>query len=215
MKRVNVSLDSRSPATFEKVTRQGNLVRVLNGIDAALEAGLNVKINMVALKDVNDDEVVSMIEWAHSKKMDLTLIEVMPMGDTGEHRFDQFLPLSKVRSYLESRWTLIDEKTRDKNGGPSSYSHVLETGGRIGFITPLTNNFCATCNRVRVTCTGRIYMCLGQDDHIDLRHVLRSGGDINHALDQALLAKPEKHEFEISKSTVQASTDRHMSTTGG
>ena len=215
VKRINVSLDSRSSSTFEQVTRRSNLGDVLEGIGEALRVGLAVKINMVALKNINENEIVSMIEWAHSKKMDLTLIEVMPMGETGERRFDQFLPLLDVRKQLESKWTLIDENASDPNKGPARYVHVLETGGRLGFISPLTNNFCASCNRVRVTCTGRIYMFLGQEDHIDLRSVLRSGGNIHNALDQALIAKPEKHEFEITSDVVRSGTERHMSTTGG
>jgi len=215
VRRINVSLDSRDPETFMRITRRGNLHKVMEGIDAALGAGLKVKINMVALKDTNENEVNEMVEWAHSKNMDLTLIEVMPMGDTGEHRFDQFLPLTLIRSSLADHFTLIDDDARDKNGGPAHYVHVKETGGRIGFITPLTSNFCAGCNRVRVTCTGRIYMCLGQEDHIDLRRVLRAGENLDNALDAALIAKPEKHEFEIAEDAIQTGTQRHMSTTGG
>ncbi len=215
VRRINVSLDALNADTFKNVTRKGNLETVLDGIDHALKAGLRVKINTVALKNANLDEIPSMIEWAHSKGMDLTLIEVMPLGETGESRFDQYVPLPDVRTQLEEQWTLIDDNTAILNGGPSKYVHVKETGGKLGFITPLTNNFCAGCNRVRVTCTGRIYMCLGQEDHVDLREALRTSGDISSAVDKAMGLKPEKHEFEISKDTVVSRASRHMSTTGG
>ncbi|MCL4133133.1 UNVERIFIED_CONTAM: hypothetical protein GTU68_038037 [Idotea baltica] len=217
VRRVNVSLDSLSPEMFLEITRRGALERVLAGIEAARGVGLKVKINTVALKHQNANEIPSMIEWAHSKGMDLTLIEVMPLGDTGEDRIDQYIPMTMIRDAIEDRWNLSDLPRKDANGGPSTYSRVAETGGRVGFITPLTQNFCAGCNRVRVTCTGRIYMCLGQDDHIDLRDILRSGGDVNAALDTALGAKPERHDFEIGAKTKSTSPtlSRHMSLTGG
>lgn len=215
VRRLNVSLDSREPSTFKEITRRGDVDSVLEGIDAALRIGLKVKINMVALKGLNENEIIPMVQWAHSKGMELTLIEVMPMGDTGERRFDQFLPLTKVRDELSDKWTLVSEPVKDSSRGPAQFVQVLETGGRVGFITPLTNNFCAGCNRVRVTCTGRIYMCLGQENHIDLRSVLRSGGNIDATLNDALFAKPEKHDFMISRDEIKTGTERHMSTTGG
>ena len=215
VRRVNVSLDTLNEETFLKISRRGDLARVLDGVDAALDAGLKVKINTVVLKHQNKDEIPHMIQWAHAKGMDLTLIEVMPLGDTGENRYDQYVPLPEIRDDLGSRWTLIEDIKEIQNGGPSKYVRIQETGGRVGFITPLTNNFCAGCNRVRVTCTGRIYMCLGQDDHIDLRTALRRGDGLNDAMDIALGMKPEKHEFEIGKTVIRSGTHRHMSTTGG
>ena len=219
VKRINVSLDSLDPETFARVTRRGKLDQVLAGIDAALEAGLKIKINTVALKHENVSELTRMIEWAHGKGMDLTLIEVMPLGETGEDRIDQYIPLPMVRDQLAAHWTLTDELSVLSNVGPSRYVRVEETGGKLGFITPLTNNFCAGCNRVRVTCTGRIYMCLGQDDHIDLRRALREDEDpeqaLNACLDQALFKKPERHEFAIDRRGQDPSLPRHMSVTGG
>nr|WP_070959487.1 GTP 3',8-cyclase MoaA [Hyphomonas sp. Mor2] len=219
VKRINVSLDSLDPTGFEKITRRGKLDRVLAGIDAALEAGLKIKINTVALKHENLSEIPEMIEWAHSKSMDLTLIEVMPLGDTGEDRIDQYIPLPMVRDQLEARWQLEDLPAADRNAGPSRYARIAETGGKLGFITPLTNNFCAGCNRVRVTCTGRIYMCLGQDDHIDLRAAIRESDDpdaaLNACLDRALFKKPERHEFNIKDRGEAPALPRHMSVTGG
>ena len=219
VRRVNVSLDSLDPENFAKITRRGDLPKVLNGIDAALEAGLKVKINTVALRHQNAAEIPHIVEWAHSRGMDMTLIEVMPLGDTGEDRIDQYIPLPMIRDDLETRWTLAEETSRDPIAGPSRYVRVKETGGRLGFITPLTNNFCAGCNRVRVTCTGRIYMCLGQDDHVDLRAALREAPDpavaLDAALDKALFAKPEKHDFEIKRRGSAPALPRHMSTTGG
>lgn len=219
VKRVNISLDTIDPARFAEITRRGDLPKVLNGIDAALDAGLKVKLNTVALKHQNVDEIPDMVAWAHARGMEMTLIEVMPLGETGEDRVDQYIPLPMVRDQLEEKWTLHDETNRDPNSGPSRYVTIKETGGRLGFITPLTNNFCAGCNRVRITCTGRIYMCLGQDDHVDLRAALRDAPDpeaaLNAALNKALLAKPEKHEFYISRRGSKPALPRHMSTTGG
>lgn len=218
VRRLNVSLDALDETTFQRVTRRGGLKRVLAGIDAALAAGLKVKINTVALKDENVESIADMIDWAHGKGMDLTLIEVMPLGETGEDRFDQYIPLPMVRDRIEARYTLEDLPSHDPLGGPSKYVRVAETGGRIGFITPLTNNFCAGCNRVRVTCTGRIYMCLGQDDHVDLREAMRGpAGDeaVQTALDRALGAKPEKHDFRIDAPGSAPAVSRHMSMTGG
>lgn len=219
VKRINVSLDSLEPETFARVTRRGKLNQVLEGIDAALAVGLKIKINTVALKHENVSELPRMIEWAHSKGMDLTLIEVMPLGETGEDRIDQYIPLPMVRDHLAEHWTLSDDVSVRSNAGPSRYVEVEETGGRLGFITPLTNNFCAGCNRVRVTCTGRIYMCLGQDDHIDLRHALREEElpeqALDACLDRALFKKPERHEFAIDRRGQNPSLPRHMSVTGG
>lgn len=219
VKRINVSLDSLDPGSFERITRRGKLDKVLTGIDAALDAGLKIKINTVAMKHDNLAELPAMIEWAHSKGMDLTLIEVMPLGDTGEDRIDQYIPLPMVRDQLEKRWHLEDARFEHSNAGPSRYVHVAETGGKLGFITPLTNNFCAGCNRVRVTCTGRIYMCLGQDDHIDLRAAIRDSAEPTRALDacldRALLKKPERHDFNIENRGEAPALPRHMSVTGG
>jgi len=219
IKRINVSLDTLDPGRFFEITRRGSLTQVLEGIDAALAAGLKIKINTVALKHQNADEIPSMMEWAHSKGMDMTLIEVMPLGDTGDDRFDQYIPLPMIRDQLSENYTLEDETDLIANSGPSRYARVKETGGRLGFITPLTNNFCAGCNRVRVTCTGRIYMCLGQDDHVDLRSILREHPDddapLHAALDLALGSKPEKHDFAIKARGEAPALARHMSTTGG
>ena len=215
VRRINVSLDSLDADTFRTVTRTGDLKIVLDGIEHALAAGLKVKINTVALKNSNLHDIPNMIEWAHSMGMDLTLIEVMPLGETGESRFDQYVPLPMVRDQLEQNWTLVDDTTAIQNGGPSKYVRIRETGGRLGFITPLTNNFCAACNRVRVTCTGRIYMCLGQEDHIDLRDALRTSSDLGAEISKAMGLKPEKHEFHISEDGVVSRTQRHMSSTGG
>ena len=219
MRRLNISLDTLQPDRFRAITRRGDFDKVMAGIDAAQEAGLKVKINTVALKRDNLDEIPAMIEWAHGRGMDMTLIEVMPMGDSGEDRFDQYVPLTMVRDALEETWTLRDLPRTDASGGPSAYTYIAETDGKLGFITPLTNNFCAGCNRVRVTCTGRIYMCLGQDDHVDLRAVLRAHpGDqqaLNEALTRALGAKPEKHDFRIDRPGQAPVLSRHMSVTGG
>lgn len=215
VRRLNVSLDSLQPDRFAEITRRGHLDKVLHGIEAAQNAGLKIKINTVALKHQNMDEIPAMVEWAHARGMDMTLIEVMPLGETGDDRVDQYVPLPMVREQLEQNWTLSDLPSTDATGGPSAYTHIQETGGRLGFITPLTNNFCAACNRVRLTCTGRIYMCLGQEDHVDLRDVLRNGGDVNAALDRALGAKPERHEFAITARNQKPALARHMSLTGG
>ncbi|MCA8899760.1 MAG: GTP 3',8-cyclase MoaA [Hyphomonas sp.] len=219
VRRVNISLDSLDPVRFREITRLGDLEQVLRGIDAARDAGLKVKLNTVVLKHQNLNDIPDMIAWAHAEGMDLTLIEVMPLGETGEDRIDQYEPLSTVRHMLDAHWTLTDEPRTDHQGGPSRYMRVTETGGRVGFIAPLTNNFCAGCNRVRVTCTGRIYMCLGQDDHVDLRAALRTSDDpgaaLDAALDRALRAKPEKHEFEIRTRGEAPALPRHMSMTGG
>lgn len=219
VRRLNVSLDSINADKFREITRRGSLDQVLNGLQAAKRAGLKIKLNTVALKHQNLEELPDMIRWAHGEGFDLTLIEVMPLGDTGEDRVDQYVPLPDVRASLEDRWALDPLPQHDMNAGPSRYVRVKETGGKLGFITPLTNNFCAGCNRVRITCTGRIYMCLGQDDFIDLRAALRESSDpqasLNAALDEAMFYKPEKHEFRIDARGQDPALSRHMSVTGG
>lgn len=219
VKRVNVSLDTIDPDTFKRITRRGDLDKVLAGIDAALATGLKIKINTVALKHDNSHQIPDLIAWAHSKGMDITLIEVMPLGETGEDRIDQYLPLTMVQDTLAKKWTLTSENALRENAGPSRYYDISETSGKVGFITPLTNNFCAGCNRMRVTCTGRIYMCLGQDDHIDLRAALRESSNpeaaLSAALDHALHRKPEKHDFAIDRRGDAPALPRHMSVTGG
>ncbi|MEE2525727.1 GTP 3',8-cyclase MoaA [Hyphobacterium sp. HN65] len=214
VKRVNVSLDTLDADLFSELTRGGRLDRTLAGIAAARLAGLKVKINAVALKGANEAELPDMIRWAHGEGFDLTLIEVMPMGEIGIERADQFLPLTVVREQLESRWTLSD--LPDSTGGPSRYVRVEETGGRLGFITPLTENFCAGCNRVRVTCTGQLFMCLGRDGSVDLRKVIREEGAaaLQAALDQAMMEKPERHFFDVSEGA-GAAVNRDMARTGG
>ena len=217
VRRVNVSLDTLNPDKFVAITRWGKYDKVMEGLEAAKKAGLQVKLNAVALKGVNDDEFDHMIQWCGDQGFDLTFIEVMPMGDIGgEERVDQYLPLSKVRADFEQKWTLkdIDYKT----GGPARYVEVAETGGRIGFITPLTHNFCESCNRVRVTCTGMLYMCLGQDDDADLRDPLRASDDdelLEAKIREAIGRKPKGHDFVIDRRNNQPAVSRHMSVTGG
>jgi len=217
VKRVNVSLDTLDEAKFKRITRWGRLAQVLDGIEAAQAAGLRVKINTVALKGTNDGEIHRLVEWCDAQGMDLTFIEVMPMGDLGnEDRLDQYYPLDQLRADLGERWTLTE--TDYRTGGPARYFRVEETGQRIGFITPLTHNFCESCNRVRVTCTGTLYMCLGQDDAADLRAPLRAseGNELlDQAIDEAISRKPEGHDFIIDRRTSRPSVSRHMSVTGG
>jgi GTP 3',8-cyclase len=216
VRRINVSLDTLDAEKFRAITRWGSLDQVLAGIDAALAAGLEVKINAVALKGVNDDEFPRLIEWAHGRGMALTLIEVMPLGEIGEGRLDQYLPLSIVRARLAERYQLDDLDYR--SGGPARYVRVAETGGRLGFITPLTHNFCESCNRVRVTCTGTLYMCLGQEDAADLRKPLRASeaNDVLFAaIDEAISRKPKGHDFIIDRRHRRPALARHMSVTGG
>ncbi|GGB68249.1 MULTISPECIES: GTP 3',8-cyclase MoaA [Henriciella] len=219
VRRVNISLDTLDPDMFREITRRGDFDKVIRGINAAQEAGLKIKINTVALRHQNAAEIPHMVEWAHGRGFDMTLIEVMPLGDTGEDRIDQYVPLFEIRDRLDQLWTLEDEATDTRMAGPSRYVRIRETGGKLGFITPLTNNFCAGCNRVRVTCTGRIYMCLGQDDHVDLRSALRKSDSpeqaLDAALDRALLRKPEKHDFAIRDRAETPALPRHMSVTGG
>jgi cyclic pyranopterin phosphate synthase len=216
VERINVSLDTLDPDKFRAITRWGDLKQVLAGIKAAQAAGLAVKINAVALKGVNEDEFARLIEWTHGQGMDLTLIEVMPMGEIGVGRIDQYLPLSMLRANLERRYTLTD--LPDNTGGPARYVGVAETGGRLGFITPLTHNFCESCNRVRITCTGTLYMCLGQEDAADLRKPLRAseGNDLLHAaIEEAIARKPKGHDFIIDRRHQRPALARHMSVTGG
>ena len=215
VRRVNVSLDTLDPDKFRAVTRRGDLGVVLDGIAAARDAGLTVKINAVALRDVNGDALPEMIAWAHGLGMDMTLIEVMPLGEIEVDRADQFLPLSVVRERLERRHTLVP--LPDRTGGPARYVRVAETGGRLGFITPLTHNFCESCNRVRLTCTGQLYLCLGQEDSSDLRAVLRASDDdavLARAVVEAITRKPKGHDFVIERQR-PAAVARHMSVTGG
>ncbi|WP_375460747.1 GTP 3',8-cyclase MoaA [uncultured Enterovirga sp.] len=214
VRRVNVSIDSLDPKRFREITRRGDLAQVMRGIDAAQRAGLKVKLNAVALKGVNEDEIVPMIEWAHRRSMDLTMIEVMPLGDIEPGRLDQFLPLSLVRERLASHFTLTD--LPERTGGPARYMRVEETGGKIGFITPLTHNFCEGCNRVRLTCTGQLYLCLGQEDSADLRSPMRmSEGNerLEAAITEAISRKPRGHDFVIERAA--PAVVRHMSVTGG
>ena len=215
IKRINVSLDTLDPDKFRAITRWGEFAKVMGGIDAADRAGLKIKINTVALRGVNEDEFQDLVRWAHRRGFDLTLIETMPMGEIGRDRTEQYLPLSIVRTRLADRFTLEDSAYR--TGGPARYVQVRETGGRLGFITPLTHNFCESCNRVRVTCTGTLYMCLGQEDSADLRAPLRASESdhlLNAAIDAAIAAKPKGHDFVIERGGKPA-VARTMSTTGG
>ena len=216
VRRINVSLDTLDADRFRAITRWGEFDKVLAGIDAAQAAGLQVKINAVALKGVNEDELGDLVAWAHGRGMDITIIEVMPLGDIGEERLAQYLPLSMVRARLAERFTLdeIDYRT----GGPARYARVRETGGRLGFITPMTHNFCESCNRVRITCTGTLYMCLGQEDAADLRAPLRKSEAnelLYQAIDEAIARKPKGHDFVIDRRHRRPALSRHMSVTGG
>jgi GTP 3',8-cyclase len=216
VRRVNVSLDTLDPDKFRRITRWGDLAKVLGGIDAAQGAGLKVKINAVALKGVNEDEIPGLLEWAHGRGCDLTLIEVMPLGEIEPARVDQFLPLSVVRARLLDRYTLDD--LPDRTGGPARYVRVRETGGRLGFITPLTHNFCESCNRVRLTCTGQLFMCLGQEDAADLRAAVRrseNDAPLMSAIEEAITRKPKGHDFVIDRRHTRPAVARHMSVTGG
>jgi cyclic pyranopterin phosphate synthase len=217
IRRINVSLDTLDAGKFADITRWGRLGQVLDGIEAAKEAGLRVKINVVALKGFNEDELFTLADWCAREGHDLTFIEVMPMGDLGnEDRLDQYWSLKDLRARLAERFTLID--LPDRTGGPARYVRLAETGQRIGFITPLTHNFCESCNRVRLTCTGELYMCLGQEDMADLRAPLRAGPDdarLEQAIRAAIAKKPKGHDFDYSRQTVTGQMTRHMSHTGG
>jgi cyclic pyranopterin phosphate synthase len=215
VRRINVSLDTMDTALFEQLSRRDRLTQVLRGIAAAKEAGLKVKLNTVALKGLNEAEIPFLVEWAHAQGHEMTLIEVMPLGEVEGERVDHYLPLTAVRDRLEQRWTLVESAHR--SGGPARYVEIAETGGRLGFITPLTNNFCATCNRIRVTATGELYACLGGSEKVDLRAALRSDSpdeNLAAALDEAMRIKPERHHFRIERGQSPAQP-RHMSLTGG
>jgi cyclic pyranopterin phosphate synthase len=216
VKRINVSVDTLDPQKFREITRTGDLGKVLEGIDAAQKAGLHIKINAVALKGFNEHELPEIMRWAHGRGMDMTVIETMPMGEIEEDRTDRYLPLSQFRKGLEQQFTLSDIPFR--TGGPARYVTVAETGGKLGFITPMTHNFCESCNRVRLTCTGTLYMCLGQNDAADLRAVMRESEDddvLRAAIDEAIQRKPKGHDFIIDRDHNRPAVARHMSVTGG
>lgn len=216
VRRINVSLDTLDPRKFREITRWGEIDKVLEGIEAARAAGLAVKINAVALKNLNEDELPDLMRWAHGKNMGLTLIEVMPMGEIGSGRIDQYLPLSLVRARLAQQFTLTD--LPETTGGPARYVSVAETGGKLGFITPMTHNFCESCNRVRITCTGTLHTCLGHEDASDLRKPLRASDDdtlLAASIDRAIGLKPKGHDFIIDRRHDRPSVSRHMSVTGG
>ncbi|RZM99433.1 GTP 3',8-cyclase MoaA [Bradyrhizobium genosp. SA-3] len=216
VRRINVSLDTLDPRKFREITRWGEIDKVLEGIEAARAAGLSVKINAVALKNLNEDELPELMRWAHGKGMALTLIEVMPMGEIGSGRIDQYLPLSLVRARLAQQFTLTD--LAETTGGPARYVSVAETGGKLGFITPMTHNFCESCNRVRITCTGTLHTCLGHEDASDLRKPLRASNEdvlLADAIDRAIGLKPKGHDFIIDRRHDRPSVSRHMSVTGG
>lgn len=216
IRRINVSLDTLDPDRFREITRWGDLSKVLDGLEAAKKAGLSIKINTVAMRDVNEGELLSLVEWCGKQDFDLTFIETMPMGDIDGDRTQQYLPLSLVRTQLEQKYTLVD--TDFKTGGPARYTECRETGKRVGFITPMTHNFCESCNRVRLTCTGMLYMCLGQNDDADLRQPLRqseSNEPLVTAIHEAIGRKPKGHDFIIDRRHNRPAVARHMSVTGG
>ena len=216
VKRINVSIDTLDPVKFREITRIGDLSKVLAGVDAAQKAGIHIKINAVALKDFNEYEIAEIMRWAHGRGMDMTVIETMPMGEIDEDRTDRYLPLSELRQSLEEQFTLTENSYR--TGGPARYVSVEETGGRLGFITPLTHNFCESCNRVRLTCTGTLYMCLGQNDAAEFRDLMRETEDddaIRRAIDEAIGRKPKGHDFIIDRDHNRPAVARHMSLTGG
>lgn len=215
VRRINVSLDTLDASRFREITRRGRIEDVLSGIDAALAAGLSAKVNMVAMAGVNEDEIEPMMAWAHGKGMGLTLIEGMPLGEVGIDRVDSYLPLRELHARLAARYTL--SKLDKRTGGPARYVHVAETNGVLGFITPMSHNFCESCNRVRLTATGQLFLCLGQDDQVNLRDALRDGGleALDEALDHAMLIKPKGHDFVLDRSRPATAVSRHMSVTGG
>jgi cyclic pyranopterin phosphate synthase len=216
VRRINVSLDTLDPAKFRAITRWGEIDKVLEGIEAARSAGLAVKINAVALKNLTEEEIPTLLQWTHGNGMALTLIEVMPMGEIGTGRIDQYVPLSLVRARLSKQYTLTD--LDESTGGPARYVRVAETGGKLGFITPMTHNFCESCNRVRITCTGTLHTCLGHEDASDLRRPLRASADdalLSAAIDGAIGLKPKGHDFIIDRRHNRPSVSRHMSVTGG
>lgn len=216
VRRINVSLDTLDGPKFKEITRWGDLGKVMEGLQAAQKAGLQIKINTVALLGVNEFEITNMMRWAHDQGFDFTLIETMPLGEIDQDRTDQYLPLSLVRQRLQEKFTLTGIPY--KTGGPARYVEVAETGGRLGFITPMTHNFCESCNRVRLTCTGTLYMCLGQDDAADLRAPLRASESnelVSQAIDEAITRKPKGHDFIIDRAQSGPAVTRHMSVTGG
>ncbi|MBT5663043.1 MAG: GTP 3',8-cyclase MoaA [Alphaproteobacteria bacterium] len=215
VRRVNVSLDSLSEEKFSRITRRDDLCNVIEGLEAAKKAGLKIKINTVVIKNKNLDEIDNIISWSHKNNFDISLIETMPMGLTDKDRIDQYISLSDVKKIIEEKLTLTDSNY--KTSGPSKYYEVKETKGLIGFITPLSNNFCASCNRIRLTSTGKLYMCLGQNNNIDFRNLLREGDkkSLNLAIDTAMKNKPKSHDFDISYKNQKPAVDRHMSVTGG
>ena len=216
VKRINVSLDSLDKNKFKKITRIGDLDKVVKGIMAAKNAGLKIKINTVALKGINDNEILDLVKWCGENKFALTFIEVMPMGEIGEKRIDQYMPLTEVRSLIQTRYSITDNPL--KTGGPAKYVHCHETNQKVGFITPLTHNFCETCNRVRITCTGKMYMCLGQEDKEDLKIPLRESENndlLKKVIYKAILRKPKGHDFVIERKKDEKFVPRHMNVTGG
>jgi cyclic pyranopterin phosphate synthase len=216
IRRINVSLDHLDPIKFKEITRWGDLEKVKKGLKIAREVGLKIKINTVAISEFNQDHLADILRWCGDENFDMTVIEVMPMGDIGaDKRYGQYLPLSQVRSELEQQFTLTD--LPERTSGPARYVSVKETNNKLGFITPLTHNFCESCNRVRLTCTGILYMCLGQDDNADLKTVLREEGTnaLENAIRSAISRKPKGHDFEISRQSSNVSVNRHMSLTGG
>jgi len=215
VRRINVSLDTLDADRFAQITRRGRLAEVLDGIEAAAAAGLKIKLNMVAMRGINDHEIEPMLHWAHERGHGLTLIEGMPLGDVGMDRVDAYLPLKELRERLAAKYTL--QPTDHRTGGPARYDYVAETGGLIGFITPMSHNFCESCNRVRLTATGQLYMCLGQDAMVDLRAAIRDGGPdaLRAAMDEAMLLKPKGHDFVLDRDHAAPAVARHMSVTGG
>jgi len=215
VRRINVSLDTLDEAKFREITRRGRIADVLDGIDAAAEAGLKIKLNMVAMRGINEDEIEPMMAFAHGRGFGLTLIEGMPLGEVGLDRVESYLPLKELRARLAARYTLAP--TEHRSGGPARYDWVKETNGLLGFITPMSHNFCESCNRVRLTATGQLYMCLGQEDMVDLRQVLRTDGPaaLDAALDRAMMLKPKGHDFVLDRDHKGPALSRHMSVTGG
>ena len=216
VKRINVSLDSLDKNKFKKITRNNDFNKVVKGIMAAKNAGLKIKINTVALKGINDNEILDLVNWCGENKFALTFIEVMPMGEIGEKRIDQYMPLTEVRSLIKTRYSITDDPL--KTGGPAKYVHCHETDQKIGFITPLTHNFCEACNRVRITCTGKMYMCLGQEDKEDLKKPLRESENndlLKKVIYKAILKKPKGHDFVIERKKDEKFVPRHMNVTGG
>ena len=216
VKRINISLDTLDKNKFKLITKIGDFNKVIRGINAAKEAGMKIKINTVALKGINDNEILNLVNWCGENKFGLTFIEVMPMGDIGEKRANQYMPLTDVKSLIQTKYSLSDDPL--KTGGPARYVHCHETDQKIGFITPHTHNFCETCNRVRITCTGEMYMCLGQEDKVDLKKPLRKSENndlLKETIYEAILRKPKGHDFIIERKENEKFVPRHMSVTGG